>query len=86
MQLGSMFICNWNIALHVSDVSWVHLLYILTYVARKPKHKIHFKVILPSNLTSFPVSVYRGFPLQNLACICFSLHMSHAPPIKLSSI
>ena len=31
MQLGSMFICNCNIALHV---------YILTYDARKPKHKI----------------------------------------------
>ena len=25
MQLGSMFICNCNIALHVSDAIWVHL-------------------------------------------------------------
>ena len=25
MQLDSMFICNWNIALHVSDASCVHL-------------------------------------------------------------
>ena len=25
MQLGSMFICNWNIALHVSDAFCVHL-------------------------------------------------------------
>ena len=68
MQLGGMFICNCNIALHVSDAFCVHLqeqlaseacrvllqllinilpscitlvlLYILTYDARKPKHKI----------------------------------------------
>jgi len=25
MQVGSVFICNFNIALHVSDASWVHL-------------------------------------------------------------
>ena len=25
MQLGSMFICNCNIALHVSNAFWVHL-------------------------------------------------------------
>ena len=24
MQLGIMFICNWNIALHVSDALFVH--------------------------------------------------------------
>jgi hypothetical protein len=61
MQLGSMFIRNCDITLHVSDAFWVRnmysniavtnkhtaklqrfgSLYILTYDARKLKHKIN---------------------------------------------
>jgi len=45
MQLGIMFICNRNIALHVSDAFCVHLQENLeTYDARKPKHKITLHV------------------------------------------
>ena len=55
MQLGSMFISNCNNALHVIAVTNKHTaklhhvgsLYILTYDARKLKHKIQFNIIPP---------------------------------------
>ena len=47
MQLGSMFICNCNIALHVSDAFCVHLQeHLETVEARKPKHKIYLHIVL----------------------------------------
>ena len=46
MQLGSMFICNSNIAVTNKHTAKLHhvgsfiYIYIFTYDARKPKHKI----------------------------------------------